>query len=48
MNRRFFLKSFFNKTILTLITLNLIYNLNFKKKKIESLNNNHWYLNSED
>lgn len=48
MNRRIFLKSFFNKTIATLITLNLIYNFNFNKKKIKSLNNNHWYLNSDD
>lgn len=48
MNRRTFFKNFFDKTIFTLITLNLVYNLDFNKKKIKSLNNNHWYLNSED
>lgn len=48
MNRRIFFKSFFNKTILTIMTLNSIYYLSFGKKKIKSLNNNHWYLSSDD
>ena len=48
MNRRIFFKNFLSKTILALTTFNLMYYFNFNKKKIKSLNNNHWYLNSED
>ena len=48
MNRRFFLKSVLNKTTLALLSLNLIYIFSSNEKKIKSLNNSNWYLNSND